>query len=619
MEVLTSKFILPNNARNVSSQRQAVITTPSFKGGKQKVAQNVGNGLLEALIGKGKNIKDIMSNPQDKAKFFSTIGALIVSTAAAIVGLDNNDEAVETKNIENVDNTKKTKTIKKEKAIRPEKEIKQNTIKYITKAGKATKIETEYRDFVDTNFNDNKVVRDRLVLLFNKFAGLNRKGSHINNDKVSNNEQILTELLNELKENIDVAENVNTIINKYDALMPINSTTVPAKDLPVVKTEDVTESKIENSETVTAEMKTTSSDTQATKKDDKIEIKPEIKEILSRHKNIEYLYEAVLKNSEDKEETRNILAKLDNLLMPSVEINPDKLKAALKKANKNYSEELLELSDILATLPEYEVEDFYTQLANTTLDKNGLKNWNKNIQNLGITFAQYNELAKANLNEDGLKKIVKFITQHKINTLSVKNGTNNFTISLPGTNPLYKNLNTLKNVFEILKDEEVNLNYQNNIEFNKETLINILENDFNYRGYSSYKNLVKYLYGDKHEIHSTYDFSKHQLDFRFDLIIKLLNNPRIFNPEYFTPHCKLRFLERFVLNEHFGDKSINFATKEKVQDFIEHVKYSLARGVNVNEYTTKQDHATGIQITIPSKDDAIKVTLDKEGRFHTIF
>ena len=35
MEVLTSKFILPNNARNVSSQRQAVITTPSFKGGKQ--------------------------------------------------------------------------------------------------------------------------------------------------------------------------------------------------------------------------------------------------------------------------------------------------------------------------------------------------------------------------------------------------------------------------------------------------------------------------------------------------------------------------------------------------------------------------------------------------------
>ena len=82
---------------------------------------------------------------------------------------------------------------------------------------------------------------------------------------------------------------------------------------------------------------------------------------------------------------------------------------------------------------------------------------------------------------------------------------------------------------------------------------------------------------------------------------------------------KLRFLERFVLNEDFGTKSLKYATKLKVKEFIDSFKLERQDGITMKPYES-YDGYIGIRMTIPTSTMGdIEITLDDNCKIHTIF
>jgi hypothetical protein len=172
--------------------------------------------------------------------------------------------------------------------------------------------------------------------------------------------------------------------------------------------------------------------------------------------------------------------------------------------------------------------------------------------------------------------------------------------------------------FSLIKGVDVNLKAEENLFYDKQTIINDLKTDFEAHGKTTYTNIVRYLYGNKHDVNGLKDFDKHQSDYRFNFLINALNNDKLFNPKLFSNHSKLRFIERFVLNQDFGEKKFEHAIRENMRILIENIKDAIKNGVNVTTYSNK--YVNGVQIIIPSEEfGEIKITLDDGQKFHTIF
>lgn len=103
-------------------------------------------------------------------------------------------------------------------------------------------------------------------------------------------------------------------------------------------------------------------------------------------------------------------------------------------------------------------------------------------------------------------------------------------------------------------------------------------------------------------------------------LLDIVNNEKIFNSGLFSNHSKLRFLERFVLNENFGTKKFENATREKVRIFIETLKRELSRGITVSSYYADEDmEKIGAQIRFQNPEsESVIITLNSQGKMQTI-
>ena len=196
-----------------------------------------------------------------------------------------------------------------------------------------------------------------------------------------------------------------------------------------------------------------------------------------------------------------------------------------------------------------------------------------------------------------------------------------FAVTIPGDFSINKKFQTIRNAFEIITSEQTTLSSHEDNEFDKNSLINELKFDFKRnRNRTTYKNIVAYLYGNKHEVNTLKDFDKNQYDVQFEKLISLLNDDKLFNSNLFSNHSKLRFMERYVLTEDSAYTNLARTTKRQVRYFIEALKRELGKGVNITPYYADgTPDKVGIQVRFNDpKFGVVKITLNNEEKMHTI-
>ena len=248
-----------------------------------------------------------------------------------------------------------------------------------------------------------------------------------------------------------------------------------------------------------------------------------------------------------------------------------------------------------------------------------MKTWNRTIQDRGLPFSNYNDLKRLNVNDDAIKAITTMKTRSWINNFEIMDPeTKTFRIQMPTTSSLKTNFGNIKTLFEILSGEKVDLPAKAKENIEKEDIVTELENDYLKNGKTTYPKLVKYLYVKGHEIRNAESLKKYQYDKNFEALIDVINNSKFFDPNFFSPHSKLRFIERYVLNEGYDERiPLYKVVPNKTKEFIKNVKSALMQGVEARPY--QAGDVTGVQLLIPTENGEItKITLDSESKIHTI-
>ena len=412
----------------------------------------------------------------------------------------------------------------------------------------------------------------------------------INGFKInSDNNFTVPEITTEIKENINDEEKINATINKYQILIPAS---VPVKTKPVIKKEKV-----------------------------KINVKfPEkYEQIFKVRQRLGIKANEIISNCATEEEAQKKVSQICNLLDANIEyLSEDAKTNALKNINC-YLENLEEIAGIVDMLPESEKVSFYNKMANKELSIEALKTWNRTIQDRGLPFSNYNDLKRLNVNDDAIKAITTMKTRSWINNFEIMDPeTKTFRIQMPTTSSLKTNFGNIKTLFEILSGEKVDLPAKTKENIEKEDIVSELENDYLKNGKTTYPKLVKYLYVKGHEIRNAESLRKYQFDKNFEALIDVINNPKFFDPNFFSPHSKLRFIERYVLNEDYDERiPLYKVVPNKTKEFIKNVKSALMQGVEARPY--QAGDVTGVQLLIPTENGEItKITLDNESKIHTI-
>ena len=589
MQILSKQFLLPKNTRDINQNTRNVnyVNKPAFRATKTTVIDSLSKELSNNIKLDAKKLKEILGNPEKRTLFFEMLGAAIVSTVTNLMGVLDADTSDKT-TTKTQGKSSKSQANSATNGSEAQSGTLTSEIKFDSTKGATPQIEKDFKNFVLENFAENQAVLDRLKLLFNKFAAYNRKGNHILNEKTVSNKEILNLILTELKElkKGDI-EGVNEIINKYQNLLKIESTTIVHTPSP---------KKIE------------------------IDIPNEIKQILNRYASLKEAYINIIETSKTKSEANKRIISINNLLL-ILEEKKDLggNKKPLQAINQQYYSELETIASILENLYDRETDDFIKTISRLELSFDALKNWQKDKDKLGCSFLLYNELSKANLTPDNLKKLILMQKNKRFNNIKIFPDANTFILSTTKDRPLNKTFSNIKEIFELITGEKVTLKAEDDIEINNESLTQALKKDYFKHGETTYPNIVSYLYGPKFKVYNEGSFDFHKIDYRLTFILNALNNKDLFNPNFFSPHCKLRFIERFVLNENFGNKTLEDAISEKTRFLINKIKEIQEKGIMINTYRTP-DNLTGILIPIPTDEFGdIKITLDDRHKIHTIF
>lgn len=153
MKVLSNTYSLRKDSKLTdTSSVNKLIPTQSFRGGKLKFEQELSKAVHNSIKANSSGLKDIIENPAHRKTFFTTLSAIIVSTATAIT------QAIHGNNPEEPEET----------IIKPKKT---SDIKFETTRGKCPQIEKDIISFTNEHFKDDSVSADKMKLLFNKFCG----------------------------------------------------------------------------------------------------------------------------------------------------------------------------------------------------------------------------------------------------------------------------------------------------------------------------------------------------------------------------------------------------------------------------------------------------------------
>ncbi len=585
MQILSKNFILPQNTKNIDKKDTSnnFSVTPSFKSAKTRIIEGLTQEITNGIKLEGAKLTEILSNPQKRALFFEILGATIISSVTTIVNLTNIDSLnneqtqVEDKNAESQSqNTENGNT--KEQTL-------SSQIKFDATKGVAPQIEKDFIAFVNENFSSDQITSDRLKLLFNKFAAHNRKGSHVSDGNIVTNKDILAKILFELKEANSEKEKTNEIINKYQSLLKTDSQITPAG-----------KNKIE------------------------IEISEEIKEILNRYNSIKKKYFEIIESSTTKKEAKERLKSIDNLLLTITDKHfPEYYEKCINRINTNYSDLLENIAGIINEIEEKDANKLYQIILDKELSASAVENWKQDSKKIRCPFSLYNELVKNNLAPATMKSLSELHYNGVFTDIKINSEYSEIKLSTPNTRSFNYTFSSIKQIFELVTGKKVTLRSQNDIKFNEELLTDELKKDYDKKKKSTYPNIIKYLYGNNFTIYNENSFDYKKMEHRRDLLIDILNNEEVFNPKLFSSHTKLRFLERFVLNEDFGSKTLHYATKTKIRNFIGSLKLEQQDGITIKPYESRGGFI-GILMIIPtSKMGDIQITLDDNCKIHTIF
>lgn len=594
MELLRPNFVLDNRIKNITPQQNTNLSrTPSFRAGKGEVGKELGDYVLKSLNADNSFLKDTFNNPKKRETFLQTLGSIIVATAATLTNiLTSSDEVEETPEIPDksvsveeskIDNSSEplTEKIEEEKVEeKPQEPLKkENHLEFKTLRGKKPQIETDYIDFVHDKFADNEIVSNKLTLLFNEFCGVNRNNKHLLNDEAIENKVLVQKIFNEIKENADDTDKLSEITSNYLSLAPVEN---------IVATEVQTPAPVETAP----------------------------------------LEEVVISDAEKEKLLDEELEKIKTIFTKSpADVAPKTISKAVSVLKKQFPEDLNDIENLFDKLSSVEDKKiFIIDIANKIVSNIAVKDYLKNDFANKIDFRLYNELKKAEISNSNIKKISDFLMLQYAKDLEITNNKKDFNVKITNDYSINNKFKKIMNLFNLIKSQEITLTSNDKEELNADDIIEELKKDyFRNDGRVTYKNLIAYLYGMKHNIKNLDDFEMRKNEhfngnIRFSNLLNTLNNEKIFNNALFSNHSKLRFIERFVLNENFGNKSFDKATREKVRSFIETLKKELSSGITVCSYYADDNCAKiGAQIRFqnPEHEDII-ITLNSQGKMHTI-
>ena len=589
MELLRPDFVLKNNVRNITPAQNTQVN-PNFKAGKADIGKELGDYVLKSL--NTSSIKDTFNNPKKRETFLRTLGSIIVSTAAALTNILTNNEDKEESAIETSERPIEpimTEAKAEEENIQP---VKRNLV-FKTLRGKKPQIESDYINFVNEKFGDNEAISDKLKLLFNEYCGINRNNKHVLDNEVVDNKRLDPKILNELRENADDIEKLDNVISGYLSFAP------------VVNVLEITKQKVQQEDIIKEEKIAGAENTEI--KLDKQPVVPVVK-------------------SSEVEKQKEVEEKLDKIKMSfsdeSIDISPKAVTKAISVLRKQFPDdiELIELVfEKLATNNDKKI--FIIDLANKMISNEAVKDFVNSDLNDKIDFRLYNGLKKAGAKEENIKKITELLRLQYAKDVEIINDNNDFNVKITDNYSINNKFKKIMTLFELIKSQEITLSSNDKEELTEKDVIDELKKDYRrHSNHTKYKNLVGYIYGKKHHIYNESDFEKHVYEFRMKYLLDIVNNEKIFNSGLFSNHSKLRFLERFVLNENFGTKKFENATREKVRIFIETLKRELSRGITVSSYYADEDmEKIGAQIRFQNPEsESVIITLNSQGKMQTI-
>ena len=507
-------------------------------------------------------IKTQMTNTEKKRTFFTVLASLITATAVQITDFITNEN-------------KEDKTVidKKDDEAKHSFE-KQHLLKLINHKGRKLDFEINLLNAIDNiiqklQLQDND--KNNLINLYNKFCGINYKSKHYSPDnELISNSEIVKSLVEDLNQASDT-QSLNNIISEY------NNYSLEAKERP--------EESLDS----------------------------EILKNIKLYPNITKAYSDSTKQNQNKDAKILIESFLIDISNESL---PKAIKQKLfKNINNEYSENIYELSTLHNDLKNNNPESatrLNILIANKNLSPRALKSWYTGSYKYNLNFFEYNSMVLNDINDETITEIGKQKRNTKLKEINVITP-DKFSISLPFIN-YKKNFHLINNIFALLHKDCAPLNSNEPDEYN----LNDVEIEIK-KHQNTYPNLIQHLsIKDKDYLNQG----------KMQNLLDLYYGDNI-NKNLFTLHSYLRFIERIVIpsindSSTMEDanycKNINKTYIFKVKELKQSLENSFNEPIDVRTYSIENIKAPQFKIQMPSaQDDEISITINNDGKIHTIF
>ena len=568
--------------------------SPSFRS-KPDINSEILSGLTEDVMKELTNtlsskdaknkIKAQLSNPQQKKVFFAAVASLITAAAAQITEIltgENTEKKVSTERAKKVTTASgdvfETKSngrshsigtykiyVIKHRGMQAEHEVKLlNSISDISK-----KLQLQGSE-------SNEIIK-----LYNKFCGINYKGSHdIGGGRVCSNIVIAESLIAEFTQCKTVGD-LHKIIEKYNSF--------------------------------TAESKPLSTDVHSKNKTIGDEV---VAELIKPYSHLARIYPSIM--AEDKNGKKIAVI---NAFIKSIN-NDSHLKSVknilFSRTNSNYNEKLYELASIYLELEKSNldaVNKFTSMIGNRGIAVEALEKWSSVKSKYQFDFFEYNSMVKNGVDDDTIDEIALHKRNTKFNKINVIDS-EKFTITPPF---LYinKNFYLINNIFKLLHKNDDFVMLQSK-EPEIYTIFDI-ESEI-LKHIDSYPNMRKHL-----AVKDKDYFNRGKMQ-------NLLNlyNGSTANKNLFTMHSYLRFMERVVIpsiKENFSEEEANYCSTInknyilKVKELRQSINnVFVKRPIEVRTYSCNNIKAPQFMIPMMNKSGVnIVITINNDNKIHTIF
>lgn len=572
---------------NILSLRQNPIqpqTRPAFRANQKIPQEKIIKGISDSLMSSVKTAGDsfeltnIINNPQKSKVFFATLGSLMTAAAVKITELltggtddKSSSDSGDIIELSTTNAAKKERKTRKKQSLQDNHDV--NVQKFIKHAGKAG-VSEKALEFGINNISEKLNLdiehKNSLVSLYNQFCGHNHKGiSYDNKNNEIANSSIAESIAKELEQCSDI-NSIEELVSQYK--------TYTSQKKAQVDTES--EDSISKNKIL-------------------------LPDCIKTRPNIKNAYESL--GEEERLSVDGFLLSLES------DIDSYQRKSILQSINKNYSEFLPEIASIYTQIGEVNKDNkrlFTSMLANCTVATDALKNYGTDNVSKAFNFIEYNSLVYNNISEESKEELASLRNKGDISEIILNCFDENYNLTMHNIY-LGKSFKTIVKTFDAIKG-------------NSSRRLNNFEKEYTYKDVDAeilgndYPLLKKYL--------SVKD-KKYLNQGKEDILLNIYTGGNI-NKDIFTLHSYLRFLERFVMPELNMEEGKYLSTnqvKRKYLDKLAQLKLAITNAlqeqVTVFEYNLDAANIKAPKIKIPygKNDDFYEITLNDQGKIHTIF